>query len=382
MTFTGEKILIISPESWGKSMLSKHHYAIHLAEMGNEVWFLLPPWADTKLASEHQHPKVHLLFDSYSIKGARFIPSAIRRRLYRRKIRKMQAHCGVKFTLIWSFDNSRFFDLDCFENAFRIHHMMDFHTDYQIKIASQTAHLCLGVTSGIVEKMRPYNLQSHFIQHGYAPVTAQSADLPNVQERTKALYTGNLLMPYIQWPWLHALVKANPEVHFFFAGSYNKGNLNEHLNDQSLKEVKTIAENVNVTLLGECTPPHMQSYFQQVDLLYFAYRSQEFPEILGNSHKIMAYLASGKPIVCHTILEYKNHPHLLHMADSETSFIEQFQSVVAKLPLHRSPEQVAARQKWALDNTYDQQIMRIYRLKMMMDQATDRHKLAEAQLHG
>jgi len=32
-------IIILSPEKWGKMMLSKHHYAIELAGMGNIVFF-------------------------------------------------------------------------------------------------------------------------------------------------------------------------------------------------------------------------------------------------------------------------------------------------------------------------------------------------------
>jgi energy-coupling factor transporter ATP-binding protein EcfA2 len=39
----GKNILVISPEAWGKSKLSKHHYALTLAAIGNKVWFLQPP---------------------------------------------------------------------------------------------------------------------------------------------------------------------------------------------------------------------------------------------------------------------------------------------------------------------------------------------------
>jgi hypothetical protein len=35
--------LLISPQPWGKMFLSKHNYAIELAEAGNKVYFLNPP---------------------------------------------------------------------------------------------------------------------------------------------------------------------------------------------------------------------------------------------------------------------------------------------------------------------------------------------------
>ncbi len=36
-------ILIISPQEWGKMLLSKHHYALELAKAGNIFYFLNPP---------------------------------------------------------------------------------------------------------------------------------------------------------------------------------------------------------------------------------------------------------------------------------------------------------------------------------------------------
>ena len=39
----GKTILILSPQSWGKMFVSKHHYAIGLAKKGAVVYFLNPP---------------------------------------------------------------------------------------------------------------------------------------------------------------------------------------------------------------------------------------------------------------------------------------------------------------------------------------------------
>jgi glycosyltransferase involved in cell wall biosynthesis len=343
-------------------MLSKHHYALELSRLGHHVWFLLPPWADSELARRYTHSGVHLVFDHYSIKGARFLPSLIRRAWYKRIIKRLEKDCGGPFTLVWSFDNSRFFDLDCFQSAFRIHHMMDFHTDYQIKSASVSADLCLGVTSGIVAKMKPYNPHSYFVQHGYAAVKPEPAKFPDTTQTIKALYTGNLLMPYVQWSWLHALVEANPEVHFFLVGSYGQGNLNEHTNTAALEEVKKIARHTHVTLLGECTPGQMQSYLQQADVLFFAYRSAEFPEILANSHKIMAYLASGKPIVSHHIAEYQGQSDLLYMCKTLEDYLHTFREVIEQPETHGAEMKKEKRQAWAENNAYLMQIHRVEKL--------------------
>src|ERR1700760_691648 len=43
-------IVILSTEPWGKMLLSKMHYAIELAALGNKVWFVNPP-----RENDHQH---------------------------------------------------------------------------------------------------------------------------------------------------------------------------------------------------------------------------------------------------------------------------------------------------------------------------------------
>ena len=39
MKLTGQVIFIISYESWGAMLMSKHHYAIQLSKDGNKVYF-------------------------------------------------------------------------------------------------------------------------------------------------------------------------------------------------------------------------------------------------------------------------------------------------------------------------------------------------------
>ena len=43
-------ILILSPQAWGTMFLSKHHYAVELARLGNRVYYLNPPETSEKLS--------------------------------------------------------------------------------------------------------------------------------------------------------------------------------------------------------------------------------------------------------------------------------------------------------------------------------------------
>ena len=38
-----KKAIVVSPQSWGKMFISKHHYAVELSKLGYEVFFVNPP---------------------------------------------------------------------------------------------------------------------------------------------------------------------------------------------------------------------------------------------------------------------------------------------------------------------------------------------------
>jgi hypothetical protein len=48
-------ILVISPNNWGTMHISKHHYAIELARLGNSVYFLNPPNQEITFRKNRDH---------------------------------------------------------------------------------------------------------------------------------------------------------------------------------------------------------------------------------------------------------------------------------------------------------------------------------------
>jgi hypothetical protein len=354
-----KNILIISPEPWGITKLSKHHYALALLEKANHVWFLQPP-GNYEFHQDIEIPNnLHLLQDTFTFKGARLYPTTIRQWLFRRAVKRMMAFTKTQFDVIWNFDNSRFFDMTCFQNAYRIHHKMDYHYNYQEKLASSTANLCLGVTTEIVAEMKKSNYNAHFIQHGYHPTTPSDYKLPETSEKFKAFYSGNLLLPFINWEWVEALVVKNEDTHFFLAGSYRKGNMNRYADDSSGSKIRELAEHKNVTLLGELNTADLTAALNQADLLFAAYDSNKYPEIVANSHKLMEYFGSGKPIISNEFGEYARLGHLLFMAQTTDTFTDRFNHVKNNLEQYSRLEFKEERIAWALQNTYEKQLQRI-----------------------
>ena len=76
MNVNNNSVLIISPESWGKSKVSKHHYALTFANKGYTVYFLNIVLdavnAKDELCPDHQNIKLIKLYIPKLINLSRF----------------------------------------------------------------------------------------------------------------------------------------------------------------------------------------------------------------------------------------------------------------------------------------------------------------------
>ncbi|MGB0424883.1 MAG: hypothetical protein ACPGED_11180, partial [Flavobacteriales bacterium] len=99
--------MIVSPEAWGKNKLSKHHYAIGLAERGNQVFFLQAPNEYGTTTSGHE--KIQII-DYKPFTGLSKLPEILAKRILKREWKRVFHMIGLVPDLIWSFDNSVLFD--------------------------------------------------------------------------------------------------------------------------------------------------------------------------------------------------------------------------------------------------------------------------------
>ena len=123
-----KNILLISPEPWGELMVSKHHYALELANR-NKVFFLNPPGHREGLGQVSDNLVV---VDFVSkIRGIRMLPQLLGAKLIARDLKILEDLVQVKFDIIWNFDPSRFFDLSAIKQVLRIAHIVDLNQDFQ-----------------------------------------------------------------------------------------------------------------------------------------------------------------------------------------------------------------------------------------------------------
>lgn len=362
MRLSEKKILIISPEFWGLNFVSKHHYAVTLAQRGNTVYFLNPPATSFKIQPT-QYDNLYVVDYPSFFSGLRYLPYIIQQKIMRQKFDKLQQLAQCKFDVVWSFDNSVFYDFRALPGTIlRISHIVDLNQDFQTAKAAKTADICFCTTDFIRQKLLLYNANTFKIHHGYTPgkvINSKSLELPG-HNSVKAVYVGNLTIPYIDWNLVDSIVKRNTDVDFIFIGPTGNSNISKA--SSSLLDNYNIEKHKNTYFLGSVPYTEISGYLYLADVLLLIYQSDLYREQLASPHKVLDYLGVGKAIVATYTDEYKDKPGLIEMVRRNEDFPRKFKEVCSNLSYYNSSNLVRRRMNFARDNTYCRQIERIEHL--------------------
>jgi glycosyltransferase involved in cell wall biosynthesis len=357
--FEGKHILLISPEPWDHIFVSKHHYAIHLSKRGNLVYFLGPPTNRYALDRTDFENVFTVAYPGFP-RGLRYYPAFLQRYFIRKRFDQIQKLCKIEFDIIWSFDNSVFFDFSSLpNNVLKISHIVDLNQDFQTEKAARTADYCLCTTELIKERLLKYNPKVFKINHGFNGQNVESApiSLPGTS-KVKALYAGNLAIPFIDWVLLHQVVMENPQVDFIFAGP-NADLFNQNA-EQNLAK-KSIQSYANTFFVGRLKSEELIRYQVSADVLLVAYQEAYHSNQAANPHKMMEYLGSGKMIVATHTSEFEQFANegVFLMSNKNFDYPALFNKANTKLKHWNNRELSERRKDIALDNTYEKQIERI-----------------------
>lgn len=357
MKLFNKNILLISPEPWNHIFVSKHHYAIHLGKRGNKVFFVNPPGKEESVKPTRFPNVFEVTYKGFPI-GLRYYPRVLQQKKTLAVYRSLEILTAVTFDVIWSFDNSVFFDFSSVpERVVKISHIVDFDQDFQTSKAAKTANICLSVTEQIRNALARYNARSYKINHGFSvsPPRQCSEQLKDARA-IKAVYAGNLSLPFIDWDVIHQVVKSCPEVEFFFIGPH----ANVLSGTSRMRRAKKgVFECKNVSSLGRMAFDELQQFYRGSDILFVAYQQRYHDNQVANTHKMMEYLGSGNVVVATKTSEYSNFYPLIAMCEKNSEWPERFRSVVCNLNYYNSAELRAKRIAFALRNTYEEQIKRV-----------------------
>jgi len=353
LTSAFKQVLIISPEPWNGHFVSKHHYAVTLAETSSQVYFLSPPDSSI-LKPEIKPTKYRNLWEIKApkvAKGLRFYPSFVKRSIEKQWLNKLERNIGSKFTTIWLFENSRFYDLKFAQDKLKIYHQVDLNQNFHEITAASTADLVLCTTDYIKEVLEPHC--KHIYKQHHAVACYNETKLSNkytdlADNKINAAYIGNLKMSYLDVDLLTNVVKAFSHVTFHFVGTCNK--------NEPLYLACTGLDNVK--WWGRVDSSEIPSILNSADVLLLTYQAAHFHD-QASPHKVMEYLASGKVTVATYTDEYKDKRELLEMVDKNSDYITKFDEVVNNLVQYNSKENKSLRKSFANAHTYSKQLDKV-----------------------
>jgi len=349
-------ILLISPESWGEHFVSKHHYALELARRGHRVLFLGPPENIKGIILEKiktSQGNIELVRSGVVMRGLRYLFPIIKRFIERRWLDALEAVAEAKVDCVWSFENSRFYDLSFAGQRLKIYHQVDLNQNFNPLTAAKTADIVFCTSNIIQRKISVVTDKIHKINHGVSDdVLYESKDgLEEIEagSNVKAAYVGNLDIPYLDIDLLSSIIHDHPHVTFLLVGGYQESN----------SCYKTLNVYPNVTWFGRAAPSMVGKILATTDITLLVYRADKFRDQLSNPHKLMEYLSSGKVCVATYTDEYADKRELIRMADNQAEFKKIFSQTVSNIHAENSIERQSARKNFARDNTYSKQFERI-----------------------
>ncbi len=358
MNLKNKTILLISPEAWGTSFVSKHHYATTLAARGNRVYFLNPP--GKKFGIKEIDMNLFVVDYKPFVRGINRLPSPIRDKIASIDITKIKRLAKiVQLDIVWSFDPYRFQNLKLFKARFSIYHTVDLHTCKHLENQiANSSMLVLGVADMILEAIKTQT-PKHKINHGLNSAMSDYPFEKNISsQKVKIGYVGNLHSQYLDTTTLTRLIKKHREWEFHFMGPYQASNLSR--NELNKSFINFLINQGNCTLHGAIAPQSLPAYLNNCHLLLICYNVLENNSAgTSNSHKILEYMASGRTVVSTFLDEYKDMSGLIELANNGNDYIEKVEHVVKNMAHYNSPEKQQARQAWAQENTYEKQIERI-----------------------
>lgn len=345
-------------------MISKHHYALTLAE-ANKVFFISAPGFGIRYTMTKLRKGLELVGLDYNLwlpTFFKFHTKPLYQYFVRRKLRRIfkvrvpEIDVCIDFGCYQQFDNLKWVDA-----KIKIYFPVD--DSESLRLSNRGAYLLLSVSPNICKKFEAKGLKCHFINHGLASVFARAAvtslSTPVVwkrRQKIKAAYSGNLFIPFLDRGVFTKLIHANPDVEFNFYG--NAVYLGKDVEQQAWS--KFLHNEKNVRLNGLLNPEALAEAYKDIDVFVLCYKP-DYQNYHGeNSHKIYEYLSTGKLMVSTYISIYEgSEMFLMAPKDRNEELVLIFSEAIKSLDKWNSPELSLSRIKISLDNSYSKQVERI-----------------------
>ncbi len=360
--------------------ISKHHYSVELAKLGNNVYYLEPVnlGFTRKISVKTPIDELsNLKVISYSIPWLinllrfklRFLYNLIMPFLVKRLLQGL----NVNFDIVWCFETNIYSNLHWFKSAFRIFHPVDLLCyKHQLDVAF-SADLIVTVSETIISSLSNHKGKVFFINHGLGSdfvdkakqkLNSKEKNIDNLVNRVKVGFAGNLFRDDLNREFIFKVVTKYPDIKFHFWGPIlpSDSNLGAEDNKSNSEFIHFLNCQSNVSLNGIVRGEYLAEALMDCDILLLPLKNSKMYDG-SNSHKIIEYLGTGKAIVSHFVSSYRN-TKLLEMAidDNWQNILLTFQDTLVNLKNINSHNRQIERIEFALSNSYLNQIFKIEHL--------------------
>lgn len=369
-SFRDKTIFILSPEAWGVMRISKHHYAVELARMGNRVFFFEPPTltGSTRGVLIPTNEGVQRLTYKPVARGKRYVGRKLYALMQRSQMRRFIRELTGQPDVVWCFDQGTFDDLEIFGAPLRLFHPVDHNLERCMPPVAKTADLVFSTSHKILEYMCPSGTQGIVIQHGLnatferfarAQFKKLSEDIATPVFGGRIGFWGSLFKESLDRRKVLTLVRAFPQFTFLCWGASQMAQNNlAGKNDAEVAEfIEALSASPNVNMMGPGTADDFISQVPTLDILINIEYEYSARWDNGNPHKLMEYLSTGKPVFSTPALMYAD-TDLLFVSRNE-DVVSDFSTLVDAWSIWASSSASVKRIEFALENTYRQQIGRI-----------------------
>ncbi len=307
-----KRVLLVSPEAWGKQKVSKHHYALALQDLGAEVYFLGPAAGSAYALRPLESNAPTVVESPPLVRGLRFLPAVVRAYLEKRHLRRIAEACGGPFDLLWNFDLYRFCSLLDRSNArTRLLHVMDLPVPEALRMPASNADAIALVSRSMEQHIPASAPKALHIPHGVAVAEAADSALPSLVPGKRLGYVGNMALRYLDLAAFLTIAQGHPECTLYFIGP-----LGGQLGGEGSPQPgiwNALLSLPNVVWVGAVPSAAISSWLKEMDLLLISYDSARFPQETAHPHKVLEYLQSGKPILSSYMRDYTHLDHLMVM---------------------------------------------------------------------
>ncbi|MCB0402463.1 MAG: hypothetical protein KDD41_10295 [Flavobacteriales bacterium] len=298
-------IAVVSNEPWGDIWYSKHNWAFELSQT-NRVFFLNPAgsWKFSNLFNPELHSEkisdgLEVLTYANRFPLSRF--SMIRKLNEKSTARQLKKRLKLpgKELLFWSFDPYRLVDPKALEATNSLYFITDDFTNELEKELVKNVDCLITVSPVLSAKYPAKNTLT--LAHGISSEEFR-AD-PDPETQNGILYIGNI-DHRIDYQLLIKLILAFPEEQFYFIGKLGSNN------NPGFRELFIDKKYPN---LIHRPPVHFKRLKQHIAGAKVCLAIMQ-TEVAGNNinhHKLLQYLAQGKPVLSPVFEDYSEHTELI-----------------------------------------------------------------------